>query len=203
MQLIPVFTDVIKVLDGRFCDAELHAQRICKTINHFFAKQPIVSLSDDLVPVHLRTGLVKCRIDYSYEILNIEFTPYLFRQFDRMVVVKDDAIEYGFKYLDRSCFADLQGPCDKGDEILIVKGGLVTDTSYSNVVFEDSSGKFFTPSVAILYGLKRRNLLDHGRVRECVIREEDIWSYRKMYLINAMIDLQDNVCVACSDICIP
>lgn len=198
--MMPTFTDVIKVCDGRFCDAELHVQRIRETINHFFAKQPIVSFADDLVPPDLRTGLMKCRVVYSDAVLNVEFAPYSFRQVDRIAVVRDDAIEYGFKHLDRSCFTDLQRKCGNGDEILIIKSGMVTDTSYSNVVFEDASGKFFTPSTALLHGLKRRRLLEQGRVGERAIREEDIRSYHKMYLINAMIDLEDNVCVACSDI---
>lgn len=200
MQIVPRFTDVLKVCDGRFCAAELHAARIGATIRHFYGKQAAIDFNDAAIPDHLRTGVVKCRVVYTDEILSMEFSPYVFRRIDSMAVVADDTIEYAYKYADRSCFTRLQAQQGDYDELLIVKNGLVTDTSYSNVVFEDSAGELFTPSSTLLPGLKRRQLLEQGRIRERVIRSSDIGHYRRLYLINAMIDPEDNISVDCSRI---
>lgn len=201
MQVVPKFTDVIKIRDGRFCDVELHEERIRSTIHHFFGKMIDVHFQDDSIPDHLRHGVVKCRVVYSDTIQDIEFSPYTFRKINTMVVVKSDSIEYEFKYLDRSCFNALRPPDSEFDEILIVKNGLVTDTSYSNVVFEDEDGALFTPVSTLLNGTKRQKLIRQGKIKERVICESDIWNYRKLYFINAMIDIEDKQGIPVSKLC--
>lgn len=198
--MTPQFTDVIKVHNGQFYNLDLHLQRISSTIHHFFGKTPQLTLDDGLIPQELRHGLVKCRILYSDKILNVEFSPYIFRPLERLIVVENNSIDYSFKFLDRSCFTKLQSNYETGSEILIIKNHLVTDTSYSNVVFEDDSSNLFTPDSVLLNGLKRQSLIDQGRVQLRRIDLDDIWQYRRLYLINAMIDIEDNISIECSQI---
>ena len=79
------------------------------------------------------------------------------------------------------------------DDILIVKNSLITDTSYTNVVFEDSNEKLYTPTSTLLPGTKRKQLLDAGIIHEKKIHVNDIKLYKGVYLINAMIDIEDNL----------
>lgn len=143
---------------------------------------------------------MKCRIVYSDTIHEIEFSTYTLRTIRRIAIVANNDIDYKFKYLDRSCFSDLQRNNSGFDEIIIIKDGFVTDTSYSNVVFEDECGGLFTPTTTLLNGTKRRQLIDLGKIEEREIKERDIWKYSKLYLINAMIDLEDALSIPTSNI---
>jgi 4-amino-4-deoxychorismate lyase len=79
-------------------------------------------------------------------------------------VVHADDIDYSLKYLDRTC---LTGLIDRGvaDDVLIVKNGFVTDTSYSNIVFTDGL-RWIMPDTPLLRGTMREKLLIEGTIRE-------------------------------------
>lgn len=51
--------------------------------------------------------------------------------------------------------------------MLIVRDGWVTDTSFTNVVFEDAGGGLYTPETCLLEGTRRQSLLDEGRIQAC------------------------------------
>ena len=75
----------------------------------------------------------------------------------------------------------------------------MTDTSFTNVVFESDKG-LFTPSTYLLPGTKRQTLLKERVIKEKVIRIEDIEDYRKLYLINAMMGIEDNISIPISSL---
>ncbi len=187
------FVEVVKVKDGVFIDPQPHIERILRTTLHFFSKPLTLQLTDDLVPVDLRKGIVKCRIVYNKEIISIDFEPYKIRNIQHLAIVEDDTIEYRYKYLNRNAINDLLKYRKDCDDILIVKNSLVTDTSYTNVVFKDPHGKLYTPTSTLLAGTKRQRLLGADIIHEREILVSDISSYVGVYLINAMIDIEDNL----------
>ena len=191
----PRFIEVVKVKDGVFVDAQPHINRIFRTTSHFFIEPLIVDLIDKMIPVDLRKGIVKCRIVYNSEIVSIEFEPYKMRSIGSLAIVEDATIDYSYKYLNRDHINKLFALREKCDDILIVKNSLVTDTSYSNVVFKDTKGKLYTPTSNLLAGTKRQSLLQKGVIQEKEIHANDIRSYIGVYLINAMIDIQDNLLI--------
>lgn len=74
--------------------------------------------------------------------------------------------------------------------MLIVKNGLVTDTSFCNVLF--FNGKhWLTPEQPLLRGTRRAALLDQEQIRTAVIGVEDLHYFTKVRLINAMIRFED------------
>ena len=79
----------------------------------------------------------------------------------------------------------------ESDDVLIVKNGFVTDTSFSNVVFRQDD-RLFTPDTFLLNGCKRQELISKGTIEERKISLDDIKSYQCCYLINAMLDIEDN-----------
>jgi 4-amino-4-deoxychorismate lyase len=85
------------------------------------------------------------------------------------------------------------------NDIIIIKNGLVTDASSSNLVFKSSKG-LFTPENYLLPGTKRRLLLDRKKIKEQRIRVEDIKTFDSVYFINAMIDLEDDIKVRTSSL---
>lgn len=198
LKLDLTFSEVIKVRDGVFYNLPLHAARMAHTSHHFFGRPAALELTTDMIPPHLRHGLVKCRVVYAEDIVNVEFTPYVFREIRSVGVVCDNEIEYAFKSTDRSRLNDLLA-ASGCDEIIIVKNGFVTDSSTANLLFEDSSG-LFTPSNCLLRGTKRALLLQRGMISERVVKIRDLRDIRNVYLINAMIDPEDSVVLPMCDL---
>lgn len=189
----PVFIEVLKVKDGVFINPHPHIERIFRTTQHFFAQPLVMKLTDDMIPQDMRNGLVKCRIVYGEAIHSIDFEYYTMRSIKSLRIIENDLIDYKYKYLDREAINNLMTQRSGCDDILIVKNSLITDTSYTNVVFEDSNKKLFTPASTLLPGTKRQKLLDTGIIEEKRIKVNDFKQYKGLYLINAMIDIEDNL----------
>ena len=73
------------------------------------------------------------------------------------------------------------------DEIIIVKHGLLTDTSFTNLAIYDGD-RWITPKRPLLLGTKRAALLDKGIIQEADITLNDLQNAVKVSLFNAMIE---------------
>lgn len=194
-----LFTEAIKVKDGVFYNPDAHIKRMQQTSLHFFGKSTIFSLSEEQIPMDKRDGLFKCRIVYNASVTSIEFIPYTFRNINKLTLIDGSGIDYNHKWVDRSRFDQLLTSKGDGDDLLIIKNGLVTDTSFSNVVFENEDG-LYTPNSYLLNGTKRQHLLSRGIIKERTIKEEDIHLYSRIHIINAMIDLEDDISLSTSEL---
>ncbi|MDE5635207.1 MAG: aminotransferase class IV [Muribaculaceae bacterium] len=81
-----------------------------------------------------------------------------------------------------------RGDCD---EILIIKDTLITDTSYSNIIFTGTDG-IYTPRSPLLAGVMRQHLIDSGTLIEHDLTVSDIrpgnpLGITSAYMINAML----------------
>jgi len=106
---------------------------------------------------------------------------------------------YAYKFADRSALNSLLRQKGNCDEILICRDGFITDTSYSNVVFQEGS-RFYTPRSYLLNGTKRQQLLRSGVISEREISTASLGEYDRVYLINAMLDIEDGVSLPVSSI---
>ena len=78
-------------------------------------------------------------------------------------MVHDDHIDYALKRTDRSaldaCFARRRG----ADDVIIVRCGLLTDTTVANLaLFDPQTQHWYTPAVPLLAGTHRSALLSAG-----------------------------------------
>jgi 4-amino-4-deoxychorismate lyase len=133
-----------------------------------------------------KDGLYKCRMVYDDVTRDVEFIPYRFKMINSLRVVEHDRISYEFKYADRRLIDRLYGLKKDCDDILIVKRGFVTDSSYSNIIFRKGK-RWYTPWSALLKGTMRSSLLERNIIHEEEIRVEDIKTFESFKLINAMI----------------
>lgn len=193
------FSEVIKVYNGGFVNLSFHIDRMNRTTLFFFKAPCVINLKEDDIPMEYRTGIVKCRIVYSDQIIEVKYEQYQFRQMNNLKLVYSDSVDYSFKFADRRYLNALLSQKNECDEILIVKNGYITDTSFSNVIFENESG-LFTPSTYLLAGTKRQILLQQGIIKEAEIKVQDINLYARLYIINAMIDLDDKLCIETASI---
>lgn len=185
----------IKVINGRFENIYFHNQRFNDARASLWNCVNEMDISREVaIPAGCSNGIYKCRILYSEEIEKTEFVPYRLPIIQSLKLIHDDEIEYRYKYEDRRGINSLfekRYPCD---DILIIKNGFVTDTSFCNTVFYDGE-KYYTPSTPLLNGTKRRQLLAQKKIVEKIIKKSDLPNFQRIHLVNAMIDLEDNICI--------
>lgn len=196
-----LLVETIRVDYGKLLNINYHNERMERTLSNLFGKKGSVCLEKIInVPQSALDGVYKCRVVYDDKNTEIEFIPYIIKEVSSLRLVYDDHISYSYKYTDRrniNRLLDLRGGCD---DILIIKNGKVTDTSYSNVVLKDQNGKWITPSTYLLNGTRRSKLLYNKSIAEADICVADLNKYSEVKLINAMIGIDDSMSVPVSEI---
>lgn len=178
----------IKVVDGKFCNLFYHEQRMIRSLETLCGTDEDLNLEKFLSGLEApQKGIYKCRIEYDEQSKQVEFLPYEPKVVRSLKVVEHDRISYEFKYKDRKTIDKLFKQKETCDDILIVKKGHVTDSSYANVVFR--KGKhWYTPWSPLLKGTMRQKLLDTNKIQTEEIQLDDITSYESCKLINAMLE---------------
>ena len=187
------FIETIRITDGVMDNLFYHQERMLCTSTTVFGQPIDFELSKISISVEYRQGIVKCRVLYDNRIQEISFQHYQFRTINSLRLVDGKDIVYSLKSEDRTGLNQLYSGRGGCDEILIVKDGLLTDTSFSNVVLQDSNGLFYTPDTFLLNGTRRQQLLHDGHIQETPIPIDDLKLYEWIYIINAMIRLEDKI----------
>ena len=138
------------------------------------------------------SGLFKCRIIYSEQIEKVEFIPYSIPKINKLKMVFDDQISYTYKFLNRTSIEKLYNLKGNHDDVLIVKNGLITDTSYANIIFYNGT-EWLTPEKPLLKGTQRVALLEKEMIKTADIRPVDLIHFKKARLLNAMIRFEDKM----------
>lgn len=187
------FIETLQIIDGHFINPAPHLQRIQATLAETGESDlPLPTFTDSIIPEDKRRGCVKCRYLYDLHKGKIEFADYTPRQIHSLRLVEDNRIDYHLKYADRKALENLRAKRGSCDDILIVKNGEITDTSYSNVVLFDGT-RFVIPRSYLLNGTRRRQLLSAGIATEAPITPADLTGFQCLYLINAMLDIKDGI----------
>ncbi len=167
---------------------DYHQARIDRTFEHFYPNTTPFNLHE-ILPGLSSEGKIKVRLRYDEHNHDIGIVDYTQKSISRLLVVEAEKLDYSFKYLDRSMLSQ-HLPADNKAEILIIINDIITDTSYSNVIFKQNN-HWYTPSSYLLNGVKRQRLLDQGIITERPISRQDIADYSEISLINAMLDPGD------------
>lgn len=183
------FIETIRLQDGEFYNLFHHEQRMRRTLLEFYGEGDI-HLEELLSKVELPLqGLFKCRIVYDEVSKEIEFVAYEPRKITSLKLIEDNSIQYEFKYKNRDKLNKLYSHRDNCDDVLIVKKGLVTDTSYANVIFKQGK-TWYTPWNCLLKGTMRQKLLDENVIKAEVIPVKDISKFESVKLINSMLGFE-------------
>lgn len=178
----------IRLQNGNFHRLSYHQQRMDRSVKELFGQNNSVNLIENLKKYTppSTTDLYKCRIVYTNQLESVEFIPYEVKPVKSLKVVNDQEIEYPHKYTDRNKIGALFNQRQSCDDILIIKNGFVTDSSYSNIIFYDGVN-WITPDTPLLKGTMRQFLLDTAEIKACPIPVQDIPSFKSFRLINAML----------------
>lgn len=193
-----MFLETICIKNGSAQNIAYHEARMKATARKFGFTPPPLPDFKELSKETEYIGKLRCSIIYHTEIIQITTVPYLPRKINTLKLVHSD-IDYSSKFSDRTelnKLLELRADCD---EILIVQNGFITDTSYTNVVFKNKQG-FFTPDTPLLEGTKRRKLLDNKIITEAAITLDNLHIFDRVYLINAMLDIENQEGIEVSNI---
>lgn len=184
-----MFLETICIDHGNVCNLAGHIARMQQAAAHFRFRAPALPDLLLLLSAELHDTKVKCRIRYRETLLEISFDQYEPKRVQSLQMVEASP-DYCFKYTNRDELNRLLEQKGEADEILITCNGLITDTTFSNVVFRQGD-HLFTPDSWLLNGTKRQKLLREGTITVRKITRETVQAYESVHLINAMLDIED------------
>ncbi|WP_457563908.1 aminotransferase class IV [Caminibacter pacificus] len=164
---------------------ELHIDRVkrsCEYLKWKFDIQEWKSIKDKF-PYN---ESIRLRVTYNQKgIRDLELFKIQKREFKTFKVVEID-FDYFLKKKKRKNFETLKKRYPKFDEFILIKNGLVTDTTISNLAFF-TGNEWITPKFPLLKGTKREELLKKGLLKEENIKKSDLKYFKKIAMINAIL----------------
>ncbi|MGI9550798.1 MAG: aminotransferase class IV [Aurantibacter sp.] len=189
--MYPLF-ETICVKNGVIQNIEWHEKRYKTAFELFYSKMTEKSLLEDIVvPEEFQNGLNKLRVLYNERDKKYEFERYVPKRIKTLKLVEADNVKYDLKFTDRGQLNDLLKRKENCDDVLIIKKGKITDSSYANIVFTNGR-KWLTPSAPLLKGTCRQRLLSEKSIGEINLPVKDIRQFIGFNLINAMNNLDKN-----------
>ncbi len=175
-----IYFETVKCEDYEIFNLEYHNKRVANTIGLN------INLQEYIYP--LSEELLRCKVTYNdFEVLNVEYFPYKKRDITSFKLIFDDEISYSKKYLNRENLDSLFSRKEDCDEIIIIKNGVVTDTSIANIaIFYEN--KWITSKNCLLNGTTKQRLLDSKFLVEKDISVKMLKKASQIALMNAMID---------------
>lgn len=179
----------IKIYNGRLYNIAGHENRANTSRKALFNSVRPLHLQKSIhLPPEYSKGLVKCRIVYAEDIIEISYQPYTLRNIGSLRLISNDTVSYPYKFENRKELDALYHKKGEQDEILIIKNGLLTDSYYYNVVCQQGN-TYHTPSRPLLCGVMRSYLLKKNKITERDIKLPELHHYDCIHLINALTPL--------------
>lgn len=180
------FLETIQLRDGQFMRLDRHQSRLERAMADFYPTANVPSLSGKLAATCFPTeGLYKCRVIYDSEIRLIEFHPYVHPVISTLKIVETDIPSLPYKMADRTDYQSVSALKGECDDVLLVKNGLLTDTSYCNIALFDGE-HWVTPLTPLIQGVTRAQLLEDGKLIAKDIKLEELMNFQKIALFNAL-----------------
>ena len=181
-----IYFETIKCEDYEIFNLEYHNKRVANTIGLNINLQEYIYAPNE--------ELLRCKVIYNdSEVTNVEYFPYKKREINSFKLIFDDEISYSKKYLNRENLESLFLKKEDCDEIIIIKNGIVTDTTIANIAvfYEDI---WITSKNCLLNGTTKNRLLEEKFLIEKDISVEMLKTASKIALMNAMrgFDIKEN-----------
>lgn len=182
MESIKYF-ETIKCEDFEIFNLDYHHKRIANAIGLN------INLQEYINPIS--PELLRCKVIYDKNgVVDVQYYPYKKREIKSFKIVFDDEIEYSKKYLNRENLDELFIKKDDCDEVIIVKNGIVTDTTIANIaIFYENF--WITSKNCLLGGTTRARLIEEKKLFEKDITLDMLKNASKVALMNAMIGFDE------------
>jgi 4-amino-4-deoxychorismate lyase len=183
--------ETIRIENGEPSLLTFHQERMDRARKELMGLNKPCSLSDCLSTLSIPHGDIwKCRVTYGAEIEKVEFETYQKRAIHTLRIVVADDLIYDHKYANRSEINKLYDQREGADDVLFIRNNLLTDTSYCNIALWDGS-RWVTPLQPFLKGVRRASLILMHALQPADIKLNDLSSFFKIRLLNAMIPFDE------------
>ena len=98
--------ETIRIEKGRIHNLPYHNARMNRTRRELFGAREEIDLAGYIHPGPHQER-TKCRVEYTREVLQVEYVPYRMRPVHSLRLVTCDEIDYSYKSTDRQCLNDL------------------------------------------------------------------------------------------------
>ncbi|MDR1042069.1 MAG: hypothetical protein LBR80_18245 [Deltaproteobacteria bacterium] len=193
----PVFIENIKSENGAYLNLEGHAVRMDRTMRRFFRHPFVHSALPKILPPPPPGDTLMLTVHYSDAIVSAEFSRYERPVIRSLAMVDAGQVDYIFKSRNREQLEAIR-EFSGADEAIIVRNGFITGVTVANLVFRDLHGGLFTPLHYVHSGTKREFYIKTKIVTTYPIKPEQLSSYESVILVNAMLDIEDEVIFPCS-----
>lgn len=182
MESIKYF-ETIKCEDFEVFNLDYHQKRVANTIGLN------INLQEYINPIS--EELLRCKLIYDENgVVDVLYFPYKKREIKSFKIIFDNEIEYSKKYLNRAKLDELYEKRDDCDEVIIIKNGIVTDTTIANIaIFYENF--WITSKNCLLGGTTRARLLEEKKLFEKDITLDMLKNASKVALMNAMIGFDE------------
>lgn len=196
--------EAIEWLDGRTQRLEYHQRRVEAAFQSLFPTVQPFDLAAELerfrsgeslyieTAMHQnnsffpQSGRYKLRLMYNDQLRTMEFVEYHQRRVDSLKIVETEYTTTTYKSSARQAIDEAFAQRGSCDDVLLVRDGLLTDTSYANIALYDGQ-KWLSPRIPLLYGTRRAYLIDHQMIETEDIRVEELPRFQCIRLFNALI----------------
>jgi len=177
------FFETVKIQKGEIQNLSFHNKRLNLTIKQNFEIDAKIDLQEHVQQEDF--SLERCKVIYEKSIKKIQFFPLIPRKFQSFKVLETN-ITYNFKNVDREDIELLMSQKGSCDDIIMIKEGLVTDTSIANIAIYDGV-KWITPKKPLLKGTYRESLLKKQLLLEKDVKMKDIKNAVRFAIMNALV----------------
>ncbi len=183
-----LFFETLKIQNGIIQNLHLHNSRLNRTILENFNITTDIDLSQ-YINIPSKEKNYRCKVLYTKTIEDIEFYPLKNRVFQSFKLIETN-IKYTYKSTNRKKIDLLfkqRGACH---DIIMVKDGILTDTSIANIAFFDGS-VWITPKTPLFKGIYREYLLKHKLILEKNVRIKEVENYTGFAIMNAILGFHE------------
>ena len=152
-----------------------------------------------ILPELPTNGLHKLRFIYNKRASSFEIAPYEARKIESLKCVEINTYNYDLKFTDRSGIdraSALRGDCD---DVLMTKNGLLTDTSYCNILLFERTD-WITLEKPLFKGVQREYLLDERIIKVGEIHMENLTKQESFQLVNTLNPFKENQLIPIGEI---
>ena len=183
------FIETICILDGIPQHLEWHQRRIESTFHFCMSHATPFQLATSLTLYDLpKEGKIKCSIQYATEIIDVTFALYSPKSCQHLKLIELPLnYDYRFKFADRKVIEDLFSKRGTADDILMTRGGWITDTSIANIAFRKND-RWYTPSNPLLAGTTWKRLIADEILIPLPIHQSELDQLDGFKIFNAMND---------------
>ena len=183
------FLETICIENGLLKNLPYHQKRVNDTFESIYPDQLPFDLSEALSKQNVpSSGIYRIRIIYEEQIKSIEFIPYQEKKIASLKIVNSGEFDYGFKWADRTYFAQTLAENNEVDEVIFELDGKIQDCTIANLAFF-KNGIWYTPKNPLHWGTTRTRLIDEKKIQETDIFLNELSSYSHICLINVFREL--------------